>query len=152
MRNGSGSRYLDASIQVAVLTEPFSDRADRFVRDHPIGLMISDRAAAEFASAIARRVRMREVTVDDARSDLSAFDSWAARSVQSIEVTAADVALATAFLRRPDLTLRTPDAIHIAIAQRINGTLVTFERMSENPRALGMAGSAPPRDFRGDAD
>jgi hypothetical protein len=100
MRNGSGSRYLNASILVVVLTvEPFSERADRFVRDHPIGLIIHDFAAAEFASAIARRVRMREVTVDDARSDLSAFDSWAARSVQLIEVTATDVALATAFLR-----------------------------------------------------
>ena len=129
MRNGSGSRYLDASVLVAVLTvEPFSERADRFVRDHPIGLIISDFAAAEFASAIARRVRMREVTVDDARSDLSAFDSWAARSVQLIEVTVKDVALATAFLRRLDLTLRTPDAIHIAIAQRINATLGALDR------------------------
>jgi len=145
MRSGSGSRYLDASVLVAVLTvEPFSERADRFVRDHPIGLIISDFAAAEFASAIARRVRMREVTVDDARSDLSAFDSWAARSVQLIEVTAADVALATAFLRRLDLTLRTPDAIHIAIARRIGATLVTFDqRMAESARALGMAVATP---------
>jgi predicted nucleic acid-binding protein len=145
MRNGSGSNYLDASILVAVLTvEAFSERADRFVRDHPSGVIISDFAAAEFASAIARRVGMREVTVDDARSDLSAFDSWAARSVQLIEVTAADVALATAFLRRLDLTLRTPDAIHIAIAQRINATLVTFDqRMSESARALGMAVATP---------
>ena len=145
MRNGSGSRYLDASVLVAVLTvEPFSERADRFVRDHPIGLIISDFAAAEFASAIARRVRMREVTVDDARSDLSAFDSWAARSVQLIEVTAADVALATAFLRRLDLTLRTPDAIHIAIAQRIRATLITFDqRMAESARALGMTVATP---------
>ncbi len=145
MRNGSGSRYLDASVLVAVLTvEPFSERADRFVRDHPIGLIISDFAAAEFASAIARRVRMREVNVDDARSDLSAFDSWAARSVQLIVVTAADVALAATFLRRLDLTLRTPDAIHIAIAQRIRATLVTFDqRMAESARALGMAVATP---------
>jgi len=145
MRNGSGSRYLDASILVAVLTvEPFSERADGFVRDHPIGLIISDFAAAEFASAIARRVRMREVTVDDARSDLAAFDSWAVRSVQSIEVTAADIAVATTFLRRLDLTLRTPDAIHIAIAQRIGATLVTFDqRMTESARALGMAVATP---------
>ena len=145
MRNGTGSRYLDASVLVAVLTvEPFSERADRFVRDHPIGLIISDFAAAEFASAIARRVRMREVTVDDARSDLAAFDSWAARSVQSIELTATDVALATAFLRRLDLTLRTPDAIHIAIAQRINATLVTFDqRMTESARALGVTVATP---------
>ena len=145
MRNGSGSCYLDASILVAILTvESFSGRADRFVRDHPIGLIISDLAAAEFASAIARRVRMREVTVDEARSDLSAFDSWAARAVQLIQVAPVDIALATAFLRRLDLTLRTPDAIHIAIAQRVEATLVTFDvRMAESARALGMAVAMP---------
>jgi len=87
---------------------------------------------------------MREVTVDDARSDLSAFDSWAARSVQTIEITAADVARATAFLRRLDLTLRTPDALHIVIAERIGATLVTFDqRMADSARALGMAVATP---------
>ena len=41
-------------------------------------------------------------------------------------------------------TLRTPDAIHIAIAQRIRATLVTFDqRMSESARALGMAVATP---------
>jgi len=37
----------------------------------------------------------------------------------------ADVAAAAAFLRRLDLTLRTPDAPHIAIAQRIRAELLT---------------------------
>ena len=73
----------------------------------------------------------------------SAFDSWAVRSVQSIEVIAADIAVATTFLRRLDLTLRTPDAIHIAIARRIGATLVTFERMAESARALSMAVATP---------
>jgi predicted nucleic acid-binding protein len=142
---GAVSHYLDASLLVALLTiEPFSERADGFVRDHPIDLVVSDFAAAEFASAIARRVRMREVTLDQARMDLTDFDRWAARSAEPLEITAADVVLASAFLRRLDLVLRTPDAIHIAMAQRIAATLVTFDRqMIASARALGMAVATP---------
>jgi predicted nucleic acid-binding protein len=89
-------------------------------------------------------VRTRESTLSEARKDLSDFDIWVARSAPWIEMNAADVALATAFLRRLDLTLRTPDALHIAIAHRINATLVTFDqRMAASARALGMAVATP---------
>ena len=142
---GTLSHYLDASILVALLgVEPFSERADSFVRAHSTALIVSDFAAAEFASVIARRVRMREVTAAEARTDLSAFDTWVVRSAQQVEIGAADVARATTFLRRLDLTLRTPDALHIAIAQRIAATLVTFDqRMAASARALGMAVATP---------
>jgi len=44
--------YLDASVLIALLTpERLSDRAERFIRTHPTGLIVSDFAAAEFASA-----------------------------------------------------------------------------------------------------
>jgi predicted nucleic acid-binding protein len=47
-------------------------------------------------------------------------------------------------LRRLDLTLLTPDALHIAIAARIDATLVTFDRaMATSARALGMAVTTP---------
>lgn len=53
--------YLDANILVALLTaEPLSERADEFVQRHPGRLIVSDFTAAEFVSAISRRVRMRE--------------------------------------------------------------------------------------------
>jgi uncharacterized protein len=112
------SCYLDASFLVALLTaEPFSDLADTFVLANPDPLLVSDFASAEFASAIARRVRTRQSTLSDAQKDLSDFDIWAARSARRVDIGPADVAAATAFLRRLDLTLRTPDALHIAIAQ-----------------------------------
>ena len=45
-----------------------------------------------------------------------------------------------AFLRRLDLTLRTPDALHIAIAQRLAAELMTFDqKMAASARALGTA-------------
>ncbi len=106
--------------------------------------MVSDLASAEFASAIARRVRTRETTLAEARTDLSDFDLWVTRSAQRVEIAATDVALATTFLRRLDLPLRTPDAIHIAIAQRLGATLVTFDRrMAASAGALGAPVATP---------
>ncbi len=87
---------------------------------------------------------MRAFTLRQARITLAGFDTWLARMADRVEISPADVAVATAFLRRLDLTLRTPDAIHIAIAQRMNATLVTFDQgMAESARALGMAVATP---------
>jgi predicted nucleic acid-binding protein len=139
------SCYLDASVLVSLLTaEPFSDRADAFVLAASGPLLVSDFAEAEFASVIARRVRIRESTFSDAQQDLSDFDLWVARSARRVEISPADVAAATTFLRPLDLTLRTPDALHIAIAQRFGATLVTFDqRMADSARTLGVAVAAP---------
>ncbi len=137
--------YLDASLLVALLTpEALSGRAEDFIGLRSGPLAVSDLASAEFASAIARRVRTRETTLAEARTDLSDFDLWVTRSAQRVEIAATDVALATTFLRRLDLPLRTPDAIHIAIAQRLGATLVTFDRrMAASAGALGAPVATP---------
>lgn len=107
-------------------------------------LVVSDLAAVEFSSAIARRVRMQQFTIDEAQIALSAFDTWLAQSASRVEITSADVMLATSYLRRLDLPLRTLDALHIATGQRIAATLVAFdERMAANARGLGMAVATP---------
>lgn len=131
--------YLDASFLVALFKpEAVSERADDFIRQNPTDLIVSDFAAAEFASAAGRWVRRGELDLAGARAALGSFDVWIARTAQHIETNPADVAVATAFLRRLDLPLRTPDAIHIAIAQRLGATLVTFDRrMADSARALG---------------
>jgi uncharacterized protein len=46
---------------------------------------------------------------------------------------------ATALMRRLDLPIRTPDAIHIAMVQRIGCRLLTFDRsMAGVARTLGI--------------
>ncbi len=139
------SLYLDANILVALMTsEPLSERADEFLRNNPQALIVSDFAAAEFASAIARRVRTQETTVEDAQKDLTEFDVWVARSTERIDLNTRDIATATVYLRRLDLTLVTPDALHIAIAGRLEATLVTFDRaMASAARVHGMAVAMP---------
>ena len=135
------SVYLDASVLVALFAnDSLSDRADSYLRLHPDVLVVSDFAAAEFASALARRVRMGLLTADEARTAFSTFDAWTARECTPVQIIAADVAGAAAFLRRLDLSLRTPDAIHVAVAQRIDAELMTFDnQMAANARALGLA-------------
>jgi hypothetical protein len=54
------------------------------------------------------------------------------------ETVAADIKAVGAFLWRVDLTLRTGDAINIAIAQRMRALLVTFDQKWQRP--LGSLG------------
>ncbi len=50
------------------------------------------------------------------------------------------MASASEFFRRLDLILRTPDAINIAIAQRLGATLFTFDKkMATNAEILGVS-------------
>lgn len=131
--------YLDASVLVGLLVpDALSTRADALLRARRPVLLVSDFAAAEFASALSRRVRMGQLTSEKARTAFAGFDAWTAQKTRRVEIAAADVRAAEAFLRRLDLTLRAPDALHIAAAQRTGAALATFdERMAMAARALG---------------
>jgi uncharacterized protein len=81
---------------------------------------------------------MQLITAEEARAAFSTFDAWIARTTTPLSMTSADVTAAAAFLRRLDLTLRTQDALHIAIAQRVGAELLTFDRqMASAARTLG---------------
>jgi predicted nucleic acid-binding protein len=133
------SLYLDANVLVALFIEdPLTDRVEAFLRSRSRRLIVSDFAAAEFASAIARRVRMGQIAPDGAREAYSNFDAWSARGADHANITSADVASATAFLRRLDIALRAPDAIHIAASQRVEADLLTYDsQLAASARMLG---------------
>ena len=132
--------YLDTSVLVALLApDPLSDRASTFLGTAQDSLVVSDLAAAEFSSAIARLVRMGSMPEDDARARFADFDMWVERVAGRVGVEPTDMRRADLFLRRLDLTLLAPDAIHIAIAQRLNTTLATFDRkMAVSATLLGV--------------
>ena len=120
--------YLDSSIVVALfVADALSARSERLLEKAPAILVISDFVMAEFASAVARRVRMKLVTPGEARSVFADFDSWAARVAARIETMPQDIDEAARILRRLDLNLRAPDAVNIAIAQRVGAQLATFD-------------------------
>jgi uncharacterized protein len=134
------SVYLDASILVSLFTsDALTGRADRLLRNALPRLIVSDFAAAEFASAIARRVRVGDLMERDARTAFAAFDEWTTKMTRRSETTTADIASATRFLRRLDLNLSTPDALNIAIAQRFGADLLPFdEKMAMCASTLGL--------------
>jgi hypothetical protein len=135
------SLYLDASFIVPLFVDqpPLTFRATSFLENDPPELIVSDFGAAEFASAIARLVRMDLITAHQAGRLFTDFDAWTAQVALRAEITTADVDAAAASIRRLDLNLRTPDAMHVAVARRIGAALATFDdRMAENAVALGL--------------
>jgi predicted nucleic acid-binding protein len=139
------SFYLDTNVLVALLIpEPLSARADAFLSANRDVYLVSNLAAAEFSSAISRQVRTSEITVSDGRIALSSFDALMEQSARRVEIAPPDIACADNFLRQLDVALLTPDAIHIATAQRLQAVLVTFDRqMAASARALGIAVATP---------
>ncbi len=133
------SLYLDASVLVAsVVVDDLTPRARAFLSAQSDLLVVSDFAVVEFASAVGRRVRMGRNSEDEARRAFSALDTWVAKATEPVEAIPADMTAATAILRRLDLTIRTGDALNIAIAIRLDASLATFdEKMAWNARALG---------------
>jgi uncharacterized protein len=132
--------YLDASVIVALLAnDVFTARADAYLRTHAPILIVSDFAALEFASVIARLVRTRQI----ARTIFTKLDACIIRNTERAETILEDVTVATRALRRLDLTLRIADALNIAIAQRMDATLMTFDdKMAIAAKALGVAVAA----------
>lgn len=133
--------YLDASILVSLFTDDaLTHRAETFFEIRsPMAFVVSDFASAEFVSAIARRVRTRDLDAVKARAAFGTFDEWSRSFAERIETMAADVAAADGFLRCLDLTLRTPDALNIALCRRASAALVTFDdRMAACANRLGI--------------
>jgi hypothetical protein len=60
------------------------------------------------------------------------------------DIHPADVRLAVTYVRRFELALRAPDALHLAIARRLDATIVTLDRrLSAAAVELGIAVEAP---------
>jgi hypothetical protein len=106
--------------------------------------MVSAFAVVEVASALSRLVRMDRLTGPQAMELLGRFDEWRANAVQDCDVTSSDCRLANNFVRRFDLKLHAPDALHAAICQRQQFQLVTLDRrLAGAARELGIDATVP---------
>jgi predicted nucleic acid-binding protein len=132
--------YLDASAILPILVEEAGSAAvDQFISRHDDPLTVSEFASAEVASALSRLVRTGRLTPDDVSLRLSDFDAWRATATLDADLTAADSRLAGVFVRRFDLGLRAPDALHLAICRREGLKLITLDRrMAAAARELGI--------------
>lgn len=116
--------------------EEKTEAVRRFTTKADGAISVSTLAAGEFASAISRHVRMKIFTEEEANSRLGFFDSWLT-STTSIALDNADIRRASSIVRRFDLKLMMPDAIHVALCERHELMLVTLdERLAEAARGL----------------
>lgn len=123
------SVYLDASVILPTLIEEAGSAVvDRFMTDVDDDLIVSEFAAAEVASALSRLVRTGRLDHDDASRRLADFDAWRAAAARDLDLQAADVRLANILVRRFDLMLRAPDALHAAACRREDLLLVTLDK------------------------
>lgn len=139
------SLYLDTSFIGGLFIEAdvFAARARAFFAATDETLVVSDFAAAEFASVVARVTRMNKIKDIEACTIFNGFDAWRARFVDEEAVVSLDIRAATAIIRSLDLNIHAPDAINLAIARRLGASLVTFDRrMADNAHALGIAVAA----------
>lgn len=132
--------YLDSSALIPLfITDIFSVRAHHTMQSGSFAVILSDFAATEFSSVIARMVRAKLLTHDRALRIYADFDVWRERDIQQEDCTKVDIVNAMWVLRRLDLPLKAPDAIHIAIAQRLGAALMTFdEQMLRSASVLGV--------------
>jgi hypothetical protein len=132
------SIYADASVLLPTLiAEPATEAVYDLLGADGQELLISDFAAAEVASAVSRLVRMAVLSDTDASARLADFDAWRTAMSSGVDIAASDARLAYIYVRRFDLGLRAPDALHLAIARRLDATLVT------RAREMGIAVEVP---------
>jgi predicted nucleic acid-binding protein len=123
------SVYFDASVLLPTLIKDQASAAvDAYVLAGGQEFLVSDFAAAEVTSGLSRLVRMRLLEAAAAVARLDDFDAWRATATSPVDVHAVDVRLGYIYVRRFDLMLRAPDALHLAIARRLDATLVTLDR------------------------
>lgn len=133
--------YLDGSAIFPMLVrEPGTIAIDAFLRAHKEELLISEFASAEVASVVSRLVRTSVLTTEQGRETLNDFDLWRGGNTQAVDVQSADVRSAATIVRRFELMLRAPDALHLAVAQRLSARLVTMDRrLATAANDLGVA-------------
>ncbi len=133
--------YLDASILVAIHEdEPTRPLFADLLMSGIQPVLISDFSLAETSGALMTLWRANRQETATTRAELERFDLWTGDLADRVHISAADIANATALVRREHLLLRAPDAIHIAATGRLAATLLTLDRgMSRAAAALGIA-------------
>ena len=139
------SIYLDTSVLIPTLVaEPTSGAVRAYLIPTEQELLISDLTAVEVASALSRLARMGLLGFAEAVARLTDFETWRDATSSPADVHAAEFRLAYAYVRRFELALRAPDALHLAIASRLQATLVTLDqRLANAARELGIAVAMP---------
>ncbi len=132
--------YLDASAIVAIVAnEPTKGGVEAILAHQNSLPVISDLCHSEASAAVTRLFRIGRIDQSRLAQVLFRLDDWALVTGDRRAIASTDIDAATALVRRRDVVLRTPDAIHIAAAHRLGATLLTLDRgMAKAAAALGV--------------
>jgi uncharacterized protein len=123
--------YIDTSfIAPFYIQEATSTSVETILLNIPTReLAISEWTKVEFASLLARRVRMGDISSEIMEAAMRAFQEDAVESYTVFAVTTADFDLATKFVLQWETGLRAGDALHLAIAHNHSvNNLLSLER------------------------
>lgn len=133
------SLLLDASVLVPLFNqEQRSAGVQSHLRSAQASVTVSDFALGEVAAALGALMRRQAISHKDAERALANLDIFAARLGRAV-TEPQDISVAAGIVRRFDLGLRMPDALYIALAQRLSATLMTADvKLADAARALGV--------------
>lgn len=123
--------YFDTSfLAPLILQEATSEKIEAFFAKLPAGqLYVSHWTRVEFASLIAREVRMGGLVERDALLAIGQFDELMAESFQVLAPSVVDYEQAKGYIQHFATRLRAGDALHLAIAS--NNSVKTLYTLDE---------------------
>jgi uncharacterized protein len=137
--------YLDSSALVSMfLTDAHTATVDQWIRQNMRPLCTSQLGSVEIASALSILVRRHDLTQAEASKHLASYDHWRRNTAQTVQMLPADFDQGEKLVRRFELKLRGPDALHVAICTRLGATMVTFDAALANAMtSLGLTVETP---------
>lgn len=132
--------YVDTSLLAAYYCpEALSLAAERTLRSHRAPT-ISELTQVEFASAISRKVREKTLSQEHAARVMAQFEAHVEDGYYEVlSLRPRDYRLAKSWLGQLSGTLRTLDALHLAVAEAAGGVIVTADhRLAAEAQRLGM--------------
>lgn len=110
--------YFDTSfLAPLILQEATSEKIEAYIAKLPTGqLYVSHWTRVEFASLIAREVRIGGLAEPDAQLAIGQFDELVAESFQVLVPSVVDYEQAKGYIQHFATRLRAGDALHLAIA------------------------------------
>ena len=139
--------YADTSALVALFARERRGEALRQWLDaNPIaGYRISDWGVTEVASALSIKVRRAELNLGHLTQAWQAFGDACDTLLKVESVTAEDFSNAASLCLDPDTGLRSGDALHLAIALRLEcSAMISYDdTLNRNAQACGLAVIAP---------
>jgi len=134
------SFYVDTSVLVAYYCpEPLSDKAERFLTGH-LQPGISVLTELELFSAVSRKVREGGISKRDANRIIATFTSHKDNRLYNyLPIQAHHYTLARDWIALFKLSLKSLDALHLAIASSERLTIVSADRsLLRSAEALGV--------------